>query len=188
MRKLVVFNSISLDGYFVDQNGDMSWAHNAENDEEWNAFTAANARGGGLLVFGRITYDLMKSYWPTPAAMQADPVVAERMNNLPKVVISRTLDQATWNNTRLIKDDMVAEIRKLKNESGIDMVIMGSGTIIAQLAQARLIDEYQMVMIPVILGQGRTMFEGIEEKQSMKMASSRTFNNGNVLLSYVPVN
>jgi dihydrofolate reductase len=96
------------------------------------------------------------------------------------------MDLATWNNTRLIKADMVAEIRKLKNEAGVDMVIMGSGTIIAQLAQARLIDEYQMVMIPVVLGQGRTMFEDLEEKQRFKLTSWRTFNNGNVLLIMHP--
>ena len=129
----------------------------------------------------------MTSYWPTSMAMQNDPVVAERMNNLPKVVFSRTLDQATWTNTKLIKDDLVGEVRKMKNEPGIDMVIMGSGSIIAQLTQERLIDEYQLVVIPVVLGQGRTMFDGIEEKLSLKLTSSRTFDNGNVLLSYAPV-
>ena len=187
MRKLVVFNQVSLDGYFVDQNGDMSWAHNANKDDEWDAFVAGNAKSGGELVFGRITYDLMSSYWPTSMAMQNDPVVAERMNNLPKVVFSRTLDQATWNNTKLIKDDLAGEVRKMKNETGVDMVIMGSGSIIAQLTQERLIDEYQLVVIPVVLGQGRTMFDGIEEKLSLKLTRSRTFNNGNVLLSYAPV-
>jgi dihydrofolate reductase len=187
MRKLVVFNQISLDGYFVDQNGDMSWAHNINEDAEFDAFVAGNAKGGGLLVFGRITYDLMSSYWPTSMAMQNDPVVAERMNNLPKVVFSRTLDQATWNNTKLIKDDLVGEVRKMKNYPGIDMVIMGSGSIIAQLTPQHLIDEYQLVVIPVVLGQGRTMFDGIEEKLNLKRTNSRTFGNGYVLLCYEPM-
>jgi len=85
VQKLIVFNHVSLDGYFVDANGDMSWAH--KQDAEWNAFVEENASGGGTLVFGRITYDLMASFWPTPMAMQMMPVVAERMNNLPKVVL-----------------------------------------------------------------------------------------------------
>src|ERR1700687_5198996 len=91
MRKLVVFNNVTLDGYFAGRNGDISWAH--QEDAECNAFVAENASGGGVLVFGRITYDLMASYWPTPLALETMPVVAERMNNLPKVVFSRTLDQ-----------------------------------------------------------------------------------------------
>ncbi|HLC05445.1 MAG TPA: dihydrofolate reductase family protein [Anaerolineales bacterium] len=187
MRRLIVFNQVSLDGYFVDIGGDMSWAHNANKDEEWDAFVAANARGGALLVFGRITYELMTGYWPTPLALQSDPIVAERMNNLPKIVFSRTLDKTPWNNTRLIKEDMVAEIRRLKNEPGDDMAIIGSGSIVAQLTRARLIDEYQMVLIPVVLGKGRTMFDGITEKVSLNLTNTRTFANGNVLLYYAPI-
>src|SRR5438105_4358563 len=98
MRKLIVFNHVSLDGFFVDANGQMNWAH--KQDAEWNAFVAENASGGGELWFGRITYELMASFWPTPQAMQTMPIVAEQMNNLPKVVFSRTLDKATWNNTK----------------------------------------------------------------------------------------
>ena len=98
MRKLIVFNTVSLDGYFVDANGDMSWAH--QRDQEWNAFTRENASGGGVLLFGRKTYELMVSYWPTPIAMKNDPVVAEGMNNLSKVVFSRTLDKVSRKNTK----------------------------------------------------------------------------------------
>ena len=161
MRRLTVFNQMSLDGFFVDAHGDMSWAHNTAKDAEWQAFVEGNARAGGVLLFGRITYELMAGYWPTPLAAQNNPVVAERMNNLPKVVFSRTLEKASWNNTKLVKGDPATEIRKLKKEPGPDMVIMGSGTIVSQVAQARLVDEYQVVVIPIILGQGRTMFDGI---------------------------
>ncbi len=184
MARLVVFNQVSLDGYFVDMNGDMSWAHNAKQDPEWEAFVAANARRGGLLLFGRLTYELMASYWPTPAALQNDPVVAERMNNLPKVVFSRTLDQAAWNNTRLVKTGLAAEIRKLKDGPGADMAIMGSGRVVAQLTQERLIDEYQLVVVPVVLGMGRSMFAGIQEKLRLELTKTRAFANGNVLLCY----
>src|SRR5881275_1885693 len=105
MRKLLVFNNVSLDGYFKDQNGDMSWAHN--QDPEWQSFASENASGGagGELLFGRVTYEMMLRFWPTPQAQQSLPVVAERMNNSPKIVFSKTLEHANWNNTRLVKAD-----------------------------------------------------------------------------------
>jgi dihydrofolate reductase len=113
------------------------------------------------------------------------PVVAERMNNLPKVVFSKRMQEATWNNTRLVRGDPV-EIRGMKDEPGEGMAIMGSGTIVSQVAPTGLIDEYQMVVIPVVLGGGRTMFEGVQEKLRMKLTKSRTFRNGKVFLRYVP--
>jgi len=176
---------VSLDGYFTDASGGMSWVYN--NDPEWQTFVEGNARGGGELLFGRVTYDLMVSYWPTPSAIQSLPVVAERMNNLPKVVFSRTMDKAAWNNTRLVKDNIVEEVRNMKRQSGVDMAILGSGSIVSQLTQEKLIDEYQFAMIPVILGRGRTMFEGVKNALRMELTRSRTFRNGNVLLCYKPV-
>ncbi len=184
MRRVVVFNSVSLDGYFVGMNGDMSWAH--KQDAEWNAFVADNAKGEAVLVFGRITYEMMAGWWPTPQARKAFPVVAEGMNNLPKVVFSRTLDQATWSNTTLVKSDMAAAIRKMKQEPGNEMVIMGSGSIVSQLAQEGLIDEYQIALTPIVLGNGRTMFAGIKEKQDLKLTKTRAFANGTVFLCYEP--
>jgi dihydrofolate reductase len=184
MRKLIVFNSVTVDGYFTDSKGDMSWAHN--DDPEWNAFVEENSSGGGTLVFGRVTYEMMKSFWPTPQALEHYPVVAKKMNEAPKVVFSRTLDGASWNNTKLVKSDMAAEIRKLKQESGEEMVILGSGSIVSQLAQAGLIDEYQIVLNPIVLGAGRTMFEGLDHKLRLKLTKTRSFNNGNVFLCYAP--
>jgi dihydrofolate reductase len=184
MRRLISFTQVTLDGYFTGRNGDLSWAHEGQQDAEWNAFVAENASGGGQLLFGRVTYELMMSYWPTPTARENDPVVAERMNNLPKVVFSRTLDKVSWSNTRLVKGDLATEVRRLKHESGEGMTILGSGSLVSQLAQAGLIDEYQIVVKPVALGEGRTMFEGITQKLRLKRTTTRTFTNGNVLLSY----
>lgn len=186
MGRLVAFNSVTLDGYFAGKNGDISWAK-AHQDPEFNAFVESNAVGGGTLVFGRITYELMASYWPTPMAAKNDPVVAERMNNLPKVVFSRTLARAPWNNTKLVKGDLTAEIRKLKAEPGRDMTILGSGSIVSQLAQEGLIDEFQFVVNPVVLGKGKTMFEGVKSAFALKLTRTRTFNSsGIVLLCYAP--
>jgi len=185
MRKLFVFNMVSVDGFFVDSEGDMRWAH--KNDAEWNAFTSGNASGSGVLVFGRITYELMASYWPTPMALQNSPVVAKGMNEMPKIVFSRTLDKVSWSNTKLIKGDLAAEVRKLKQESGPDMVILGSGSIVSQLTQENLIDEYQLALCPILLGKGRTLFEGVQAKMNLKRSNSRTFGNGTVFVCYQPV-
>jgi dihydrofolate reductase len=129
----------------------------------------------------------MASFWPTPLAAQSNPIVVERMNSLPKVVFSRTLDKASWSNTRLLNGDLAAEIRQLKRETGPAMVIMGSGSIVAQLAEAGLIDEYRIVASPTVLGKGRTLFDGVKTRLRLKLTNSRTFGNGNVVLSYQPI-
>ena len=184
MRKLIVFNNVSLDGYFTDANNDMSWAH--KSDAESNDFAASNASGKGVLVFGRKTYDLMVKFWPTPQAKQMFPEVAEGMNKSQKIVFSRTMDAPTWDNTRLIKENIVDEMKKLKSESGEGMVIMGSGTIVSQFSEARLIDEYQFLVNPIVLGSGRTLFEGVKEKFGLKQTNLRSFKNGNLFVCYQP--
>jgi dihydrofolate reductase len=186
MGRLIAFTSVSLDGYFADAHGDLSWAHKGSEDAEWNAFVAGNAAGGGVLLFGRITYELMASCWPTPLAAKNDPVVAEGMNTRPKVVFSRTLDKASWSNTRLVKDDMASEVRRMK-ESGEGGAILGSGSIVSQLAQAGLIDEFQVVVCPVALGRGRTLFDGVKEPLHLRLTRTRAFGNGKVFLCYEPM-
>jgi dihydrofolate reductase len=185
MRKVSVFNNVTLDGYFTDARGDMSWAHN--DDPEWLAFAAENASGGGVLLLGRITYDMMASYWPTPAARANAPAVAEGMNRMQKVVFSRTMDKASWRNTTLVKGDIAAAVRRMKSEPGEGMAILGSGSIVSQLTQAGLIDEYQIVVHPVVLGSGKTMFEGIGETVPLRLTKTRVFGNGNVVLWYEPI-
>lgn len=187
MRKLIVFNHVTLDGYFVSHNGDFTWARHNTDDPEYAAFESENAKGDAELLFGRVTYDLMVKYWPTPLAAQQAPTVAEGMNRMKKIVFSRTLDHASWANTRVIRGgDLIAEVRKLKSEPGPGLLIMGSGTIIAQLAAAGLIDEYQMMVDPVALGSGRSMFEGIPQKLTLQQTKSRTFKSGKTFLCYEP--
>jgi dihydrofolate reductase len=183
MRRLIMFNNVTLDGFFADKRGDMSWAHERQ-DEESKAFASENASGGGALVFGRITYEMMERFWPTREARKTMPVVAKQMNEMPKVVFSKTLDKVSWSNTSLVKGDPATEMRKMKKEAGPDMAIMGSGTIVSQLASAGLIDEYKIVVNPVVLGKGRTLFEGVEKKLNLKLTATRSFKNGNVFLCY----
>ncbi|GLH73465.1 hypothetical protein GETHLI_19670 [Geothrix limicola] len=185
MRKLRVFNHVSLDGYIADAKGDMSWAH--QQDEEWNAFVAGNAQGEAEFLFGRRTYELMASFWPTPMALERMPVVAEAMNGNPKVVFSRTLERATWNRTRLVKTDPVAEVLRMKQTPGPDLMIFGSGSLIAPLAEAGLIDSFQLVVNALALGGGTPMFGGLQAPLRLKRTDLRAFGNGNVLLSFEPL-
>lgn len=183
MRKLIVFNHVSLDGYFVDAHGKMDWARTAADDEEWNAFVAENTKGGGPLLFGRVTYELMNSFWPTSMASAIHHEVAARMNTLPKVVFSKTLGEATWSNTQLVRD-MVPAIRRMKQEPGENMTIMGSGSIVSQLAAEGLIDEFHVIVNPIVLGKGRTMFEGIGERMPLTLTKNLAFSNGCAYLCY----
>lgn len=182
-RKLRAFIHVSLDGYFVDSNGDMRWAH--RHDAEWNTFVAENSRGGGALVFGRVTWEQMASYWPTPAARAANPVVAARMTQMPKYVFSTTLEKPKWKNTTVLKGSLPQAMRRLKRTAGPDLVTLGSGSIVGQLLAAGLVDELQLVVNPIVLGAGRTPFEGSGTTQ-LTLKSGRPFSNGNVVLTYVP--
>lgn len=184
MRRLAVFNSITLDGYFTGPNGDMRWAYGGLPDPDFDAYVAGNASGGGQLLFGRITYQMMAAHWPTAEARRDMPEVADGMNALPKVVFSRTMEQASWSNTTVAKGDLAAAVRRMKAESGPDMTILGSGSIVKQLTEARLVDEYQLVVHPVVLGTGRTMFEGLATPLTLTRTDARTFPGGKVVLHY----
>jgi dihydrofolate reductase len=184
MRKIHVFDTVSLDGFFTDEQNDMSWAH--QRDEEWNAFSSRNAGGDGELLFGRVTYEMMAAFWPTPQAAKMLPDVAAGMNAMCKIVVSRTLDAVTWQNTTLLKGDLVPEVTRLKQQPGADLVILGSGSIVSQLTEAGLIDVYQIVVSPIVLGRGRTLFETVRRRIKLTLTKTRSFKNGNVVLWYEP--
>jgi dihydrofolate reductase len=184
MRKLGVFNSVSLDGYYTDANNDYRWAHEGANDPDIMEFTKGNAQGMNALVFGRVTYELMVAWWPTPEAAKAMPEIAKGMNDAPKYVFSRTLDSADWSNTTLLRDDPAAEIARIKQTPGPDMTLLGSGTIVAQLAAAGLIDEVQLLVCPVVLGSGKSQFTGVSGKPWWTLSRSKSFKNGRVFLAY----
>jgi len=184
MRKLFVFNLVTLDGYFEGPNREIDW-HNV--DAEFNEYAIDMLNSVDALIFGRVTYELMASYWPTPDAIKNDPIVAEKMNTLPKIVFSRTLEKAEWNNTKLVKADIEEEIKKMKRQSGKDMALLGSGSILSQFARQGLMDEYRIMVNPVVLGDGRPLFKDIKGRLNLKLTKTRTFGNGNVLLYYQPV-
>jgi len=183
MRKVFLFNMTTLNGFFEGPNQDISW-HNV--DEEFNEFAIDQLNEIGMLLFGRITYQGMESYWPTETAINNDPVVAGLMNSLPKIVFSRTLDQAEWDNSRLVKENVAEEVLKLKAQPGKEIAIFGSSDLAVTLAESGLIDEYRIILNPVFLGNGTPLLKGIKEKVNLKFLRARTFKSGNVLLYYEP--
>ena len=183
MRKLSTFNFVTLDGYFEGPQRDISWH---KHDADGTAYAVEGLKSGSALLFGRVTYELMASYWPTPLAIKNDPIVAEGMNKAEKIVFSRTLKRAEWNNTRLVSDNMGDEVRKIKQIPGKNLTLLGSGSILTQLAEQGLIDEYQFMVDPVVLGAGTPIFKNIKQRLNLKLTKTRTFNNGNVLLCYEP--
>ncbi len=187
MRKINVFENISLDGFFAGPNGEIDWFVAHPSSQEENEYAIDSAKSTGTLLFGRVTFELMASYWPTADAKKNSPILAERMNNLPKIVFSRTLDKVKWQNTRLVRDNIEEEIAKMKNQPGKDMTILGSGGIVSTFAQRGLIDDYEFMVNPIVLGAGRSILSGVKDRLHLKLLNTRTFKSGNVLLQYQPV-
>jgi dihydrofolate reductase len=183
VRKVTLFNHVSLDGFFAGPNGELDWPN---VDDEMHEYAIGSAQAGGGLIFGRVTYEMMANYWPTAAAMEANPLVAEQMNALPKYVFSRTLDEASWNNTTLVKEDAAEAIARLKQEPGPDLAILGSANLAASLHDGRLIDEYRVVINPLVLGRGRALFDGVTRRLYLRLRNTRTFPNGVILMVYEP--
>jgi dihydrofolate reductase len=184
MGKLIVFNFVTLNGFFKGPQGDISWhRHGAEEGD----YAAGQLKGGSILLYGRVTYEMMASYWSTPMAMKNDPIVAEGMNRAEKIVFSKSMKEAEWSNTRLVKANIEEETRKLKKTAGKDLALLGSGSIATQLADADLIDEYQIMVDPVVLGDGTPILKNLKHKLDLRLTGSRTFKSGVILLVYQPM-
>jgi dihydrofolate reductase len=178
MANLITFNLVSLDGFFEGPDHTIDW-HNV--DDDFNVFAAEQLDRLGGLLFGRVTYELMASYWPTAST---DDPVTERMNALPKFVASRTLRSVDWHNSRLLGSDLAGEIRTLKQSTDGDIAIFGSGRLIASLMPLGLIDVHGIMVNPVILGRGTPLFEGVQDRSDLTLIDARPFVSGNVLLRY----
>ncbi len=183
MRKIIWFNLITLDGFFEGPKREIDW-HNV--DEEFNEFAIQQLDTFDMLLFGRVTYEMMASYWPTEAAVKDDPIVAGKMNGIAKLVYSTTLKKADWNNSSILQKDIIKETARLKQQPGKDMAVFGSGELGNALLEAGLMDEIRVIINPILLGDGHPMFKKEKERQKLKLLSSRTFHNGNVLLYYQP--
>lgn len=184
MRKVIMFNMMTLDGYFEgEKKWDIEWHR---TDQEFNEFSIEQLKNTGGIIFGKTTYEGMASYWQSPSAFESDPVVAELMNALPKFVFSKTLEKAEWNNSFLLNGDAAKELIEIKRQPGGDLFIFGSAELSSTFIMNGLIDEFRLMVNPIVLGRGKPLFKEIGGNLELKLKDVRTFNNGNVLLSYIP--
>jgi dihydrofolate reductase len=183
MRKLISFMVVTLDGYYEGPNGEFDWPN---VDEEFYEFSISQLDDIDTLLFGRVTYEGMASYWPTPAALDSDPAVAERMNSIPKIVFSTTLDTADWQNTTLVKGNVAETVSKLKQQPGKYLAVFGSPELTVSLLQEGLVDELRVMVNPILLGAGKSLFRTLSGRVPLELRQTTTFSSGNVLLTYRP--
>jgi dihydrofolate reductase len=181
MRKMYLFMMVSLDGFFEGQNHDLSW-HNV--DSEFNEFAVKQLGQTSTLVFGGKTYGMMADFWPKDNAKKAAPETAERMNNLQKIVFSKNIKSASWNNSELYGYNVAGTVRTLKRKDGKEIAVLGSSNLCLTLLKERLIDELRIMVNPIVLGKGNLMFSGIGNQLELELANSRPFHSGNILLTY----
>jgi len=190
VRRLTVFLHVTVDGFFAGPRGEIDWFKSIRKDDEYEAYTHGQAQSGNTLIFGRATYEMMKSYWPSADAIARDPAMARVVNESPKIVFSRTLPAAeegpNWKNVTVAREIEPSDFRKRKAEARADFTILGSGSIVRQLGSLGLIDEYALVVVPLLLGAGKPLFEDFEPT-SLELLESRAFQNGLVLLRYKPL-
>lgn len=185
MRRVIVSNLVSLDGYLAASDGDLSWF---AVGPEFLLYAQGLMRDVGAILFGRVTYEMMRDYWTSPAAVENDPLVSGPMNEKPKHVFSRTLKQASWGkwDNASVSADPVATVKQLRAGPGGAMVIFGSGGVVSALAPHGLIDEYRFILNPTILGQGIPMFRGLNTRIPLVLVGSRTFDGKTVMLTCRP--
>lgn len=188
MRKIIVFNLVSIDGFFAGVDGNIDW-HNV--DDEFNEFAVEQTQTFGGIIFGKTTYKIFEDFWPKavndPKMSKEDRKIAKVIDDIWKIVFSNSMNDVSWRNSTLYHDIDPEEIKKWKEmEGGKDLVIFGSGTIITQFANLDLIDEYRLLVNPIVLGNGKSFFKGMKENLKLKLTNTRTFKNGNILLTYVP--
>ncbi|MBV8253630.1 MAG: dihydrofolate reductase family protein [Chitinophaga sp.] len=181
MRKVVAQAFVTLDGFTAGPNGETDWQLQGFS-EEMGEYIYETYEDTDLLLLGKYTYLQFEAYWQ----QQSNNPEADRMNHTPKIVFSTTLPQANWMNTRLVKSNVEAEIRTLKNTRGNNMMIVGSIGLMQSLAHLDLIDEYRLLIYPVLLGAGRRWLDNIRETRQLALISSRIFSNGVMLAIYRP--
>ncbi len=179
MGKLNSFTFITLDGYYKSIKHDTSWHHHSE---EATKFSEESLASGNTLLFGRKTYEMMAAFWPDPMANESFPKVAERMNLANKLVISNSITQTNWKNSQLLPSDWLREIKKLKENTNI--TLLGSGSILKQLAEAELIDQFQFLIDPIVIGNGYSIFKDIINPIHFNLLDSKIFQDGSILITY----
>lgn len=183
MRKINSFTFTTLNGFYKGPDEDISW-HMQDRGADEDKYSMNLMKSDNILLFGRRTYEMMVKWWASDEAKRSMPEFTEIMNTADKVVFSSTMKHADWENTKVISGDLIVEAKKMKQEAQKDMTILGSGSIIAQLAEYNLIDEYKILIDPLVIGKGTPLFNDIKEQVDLELISGRTFKSGSVLLKY----
>lgn len=181
MRQIYSFVFTTLDGYDADVEGGLDWFR---TDEEFERYSRAQGEAIDTIVMGRRTFELMAAYWPTEEARREDPVVAGFMNELPKIVPSRTLTSHWWGPTTFVPDGIAEYLAELRTRPGKDIAIFGSSTLVGALLPTGVVDELRVIVNPVVLGAGRSVFAGAAGPVVLRRTGVREFDSGNVLLTY----
>lgn len=185
MRKVISLMHVSLDGYTAGPRGELDWAI---VDDETYEYVAKMLTTVDTALYGRVTYHMMESYWPTvptnPSSTQDELQHAHWVEQVQKIVFSRTLDTVEWNNTRLVRDHIADEVARLKNMPGKDLMIFGSPSIVHTLAQHGVIDEYRINVNPIVLGEGIPLFKDIRGSIALELLEAKVFRSGAVGLHY----
>lgn len=184
MGKLFSFMMISLDGSYEGPNHELDWP---TVDDEFMEFNVRQNNEIAVLLFGRATYEHMQSYWTTEDARRDAPKVTDFMNAVPKVVFSQTLSEPQWHNTTMAGDDVAETIHTLKQEADGEIALFGSSTLTVSLLEQGLIDELRVIVNPVVLGAGPSLFAGLTKRVQLQLLRTTTFSSGNVLLCYRPL-
>ena len=186
MRKLIASTFVSLDGFVAAQNEDMSWVMENFN-EQMGKYAGDLMESMDAILLGRVTYEIMTSFWP--GQTESTSPGAGKMNHTPKIVFSRTLKKATWgtyDNVTIVKDKAAEEVARLKQQPGRNMVIYGSANLVRGFTQLGLIDEYQLLVHPVLLGAGKPLFAAMPKRVNLKLVRTESFKNDVVVLYYRP--
>lgn len=181
MATLSAFIFTSLNGYCNALDGDISWH---THGEEENEYASKSLSANNTLMFGRKTYELMVSYWPTPIALEQHPELAVQMNTAQKIVCSNTLQTSDWQNTSVIGGDIFRAIKELKASSTQNITILGSNTLVTQLAEQGLIDDLQLMIDPVAIKDGVPLFKHLKSNLAFSLTEVRAMKSGVVLMSY----
>jgi dihydrofolate reductase len=181
MKRVIFQMSVSLDGYIEGPNHEIDW-HLV--DDEFNAYAVEMLKASAALIMGRRTYELMARFWP--ADTDNDPIVKEQMNSTPKLVFSRTLKKVEWQNSRLATGSIVDEVARLKQVPGEGLLPVGGSELAACFLEQGLIDELRIIHTPILVGGGKTVFDGIKKRYPLRLLSTKKFKSGNVVSIYEP--